>query len=83
MQEPRAIAIDADDNIYFVGRSHCIRKIDIRKGLVSTVAGAKKQGYKDGKCFEALFSRPYGIAIDHYGDIIIADTSNHVVYNFF
>jgi sugar lactone lactonase YvrE len=46
------------------------------EGHVTTLAGGNA-GFADGVSSSASFLNPCGIAIDHDGNIIVADTSNH------
>jgi hypothetical protein len=47
-------------------------------GRIYTVAGNGKSGFRgdDGPATSARFSTPQGVALDHAGNIVIADTSN-------
>jgi streptogramin lyase len=78
-QGPKGIRCDAEGNIFVVDcENHCIRKIDGKSNLVTTVAGGQK-GTKDGRATEAGMDRPHGCIIDRYGTIYIADSNNHRV----
>ncbi|WP_316793916.1 IPT/TIG domain-containing protein [Pedobacter frigoris] len=71
------IAVDDNLNVYVtdVG-NHCIRKID-KDGNVTTFAGNPSSGgYADGKGTAAKFSIPYGLTIDHLGNLYTADPGN-------
>jgi sugar lactone lactonase YvrE len=47
---------------------------------VSTLAGSPQRGgAADGACGGALFSRPFGVAVDAVGNLFVADTSNQVL----
>jgi trimeric autotransporter adhesin len=77
--QPRAIAMDADRNLYFSetwGVSR-IRKLD-RNGILTTVAGSYLQGYSgdNGPATQALLNAPYQIEFDAAGNMYIADTGN-------
>lgn len=72
---PHAIAIDANDNLFVTdNENHRIRRIS-PEGLVTTIAGSEK-GDTDGTVEEALFSFPYGIAIDKDNNLFVADRRN-------
>ncbi len=59
--------------------NHAIRRI-ATTGEVSTLAGSPGQaGFQDGAGSAALFSRPLRAAIDNAGNLVVADTGNHVI----
>jgi len=69
----KGVATDKHGCILFCDwYNHCIKKISI-EGNVTTVAGTGYKGYKDGKCSEALFDYPSGIAIDDIGNIYVTE----------
>ncbi len=78
---PHGIAIDKNGYIYTVDRwSHCIRKIMPDIEQVVTVAGNPGvSGDQDGVGSEALFNEPWGLCIDNYGNILVADTRNNKI----
>ncbi len=46
MFDPHGIVITADQQMYVADtRNHTVRKIDLKTGLISTVAGTGKAGY--------------------------------------
>src|SRR5688500_3283453 len=45
--------------------------------LVDTLAGAPQPGFIDGPGHRARFDGPSGLAIDHDGALLVADTRNH------
>ncbi len=59
--------------------NHCIRKITLSTGLVETVAGSGKAGYKNGKATEAQFNRPINVAIDKNNYLYVTDTDNSCI----
>lgn len=68
-------AVDKNGVLYVLDR-HKIRKIS-PDGMVSTLAGGERQGYRDGAGAQALFCQPSGIALDDAGNIYVADFYNH------
>ena len=78
--QPDGLAIDKEGFIYVADRDNqLIRKIS-PNGSVKTIAGhAKVSGYIDGPVDSALFKNPTALAVDHLGNIYVADTGNHVV----
>jgi len=79
---PRQLVLDDFGNFIIADNgNHCIRKIDIKTGIVSTVVGIPgKAGYQDGNPDNALFRNPWGLCIDRRdGSIYIADRGNHCI----
>lgn len=86
---PTAVAVDRDGNVYVADTAnHGIRKLDVVKGTVTTLAGGSVDtenngqltgvaGYADGKGAAARFSYPSGIAVDDAGNVYVADSGNN------
>jgi len=82
--EPKGIDIGPDKCIYVADtENHAIRKIDLKSGTISTVAGIgpmHKGGTGDGgPATAATMHRPHGICLGADGAIYIGDTLNHRV----
>jgi len=78
---PTAIDIDGDGNLYVTDTlNNAIRKIT-PDGMVSTIAGSSSgaSGNQDGSASQARFNDPSGIAVDSNGVIYVADTGNNVI----
>jgi|GEM_PF-1774726 len=57
------------DTIYFTDfNNQCIRQVDLRSGLVSTVTGNGTFGFADGNATAARFHGPVGLVISATGD---------------
>jgi DNA-binding beta-propeller fold protein YncE len=79
---PFDVGFDADGNLYFSDTfNHCIRRVDARTDIITTVAGCGEAGYSGdgGSATRARFNEPYGIAVDKAGNIYAADRHNHCV----
>ncbi|MBM4123394.1 MAG: hypothetical protein FJ246_00330 [Nitrospira sp.] len=79
---PSGLALDSDGQLYiadtFNGR---IRRVDCATGLISTVAGDGGEYRYQGQPneFSTSLSRPYGIAIDPEGHILLTDSDSHLI----
>jgi len=73
---PSGLAIDRGGNIFVADTgNNAIRRIT-PQGTVSTLAGNGKAGHRDGPGREAQFNGPLGVAVDHAGNVYVADTYN-------
>jgi sugar lactone lactonase YvrE len=73
---PSGIAIDSHGTLYVADTgNNAIRRVS-SNGDVSTIAGDTVPGYRDGPALQARFNGPVGIAVDHEGRVIVADTYN-------
>ena len=77
---PMNMAMDSKGNMFVVdSRNFTIRKVT-PTGEVTTFAGyAGDNGFEDGIGVDALFSYPYGIAIDSNDNLFVTDTGNAVI----
>jgi sugar lactone lactonase YvrE len=80
LDNPADIAIGADGSLYIADTyNHCIRSVT-PDGIIDTLAGeCGRHGFAgDGQApADALFNRPYGIALDAHDNLYVADTYNH------
>jgi len=79
--DPRAIAMDARGNLYICERGgHALRVVD-PAGRIRTVAGTGVAGWAGdgGPALAAQLSGPKHIFVEKDGDVLIADTENHVI----
>jgi DNA-binding beta-propeller fold protein YncE len=82
--QPINVAVDGYGNVLVTEYSHCIRVIT-PQGQVGTLAGSghlgvlRSRGYRDGPVGEAQFSRPWGMAVDKNGNVLVADPGNHCI----
>ena len=80
LDRPSGLALDSSGNIYIVDTwNYRIRKIDAITGYISTIAGTGIRGYSgdNGAATSAQLNSPYGVDLDSYGNVYIADTNNY------
>ena len=77
---PWGVATDTNGNVFVADRyNHTIRKVTLG-GQVTTLAGqAGSGGSADGTNGKARFYYPSGVAVDTVGNVLVADTYNHVI----
>jgi hypothetical protein len=78
---PKAVRCDAAGDVYVVDtENQSVRKLDVKAGRVSTVAGGRRgPGGDGGDALEAGLGRPHGCAVDDKGVLYIADSENQRV----
>ena len=60
--------------------NHCIRKINLATGYVSTHAGvAQSAGYVNGDALNAQFNKPMGLVLDSEGNLYVGDCENYAI----
>ena len=76
---PCGVAFDASGNLYIADYgNNRIRKVDTN-GIITTVAGNGSCGYSGdgGAATNASLYYPYGVALDAFGNLYIADYDNN------
>jgi len=75
VQKSSGLAIDSAGNLYVADTVNCtIRKVTA-VGMVTTIAGLPGvPGGDDGTNSQARFIYPQGVAVDHAGNVYVADT---------
>jgi sugar lactone lactonase YvrE len=75
---PKGIAYAPDGSLYVADtENHVIRRVSLRDGTVSTVAGTGTRGDgPDGDPLKCALARPHGLFV-HAGLLYIGDSENH------
>lgn len=82
------MALDGDGNIYVAGNGiwdggdnpdQSIRIVDMKSGVVRTVAGSAQKGYVDANGSSAAFNAPLDLAINKDGIIYVFDRKNNAI----
>lgn len=72
LHAPEAVIFDQDDNLYISDTmNHRVRKVDVKTGLIATVAGNGDSGYEDkniGGCGAARFVAKESAGMLRHGD---------------
>ncbi|MDX1982351.1 MAG: hypothetical protein SFV51_18905 [Bryobacteraceae bacterium] len=79
MFDPHGIAITRDSMYVADTRNHVVRRIDMKSGIIATVAGTGEEGFAGdgGAAAEAKFKGTFGIALSHdEKSLYIADLGN-------
>ncbi len=83
--QPTNITFDSNGNVYFSSNysnyQHRVWKITKSTGILTIVAGGYYYGYSGdgGLATNAQLYNPLGIAVDHAGNVFIADESNQII----
>lgn len=84
LYNPEGITFDSAGNLYLTDQANnTVREVNVATGVITTVAGGgtpSLSGAGDGGlATQASLRSPQDVAFDAVGDMIIADTSNHVI----
>src|SRR5579863_1087053 len=76
---PHEVRFDAKGDMYIAERdNHVIRKVDMKRGVISTVAGTGTPGFAGdgGPGAKAQLRQPHSIFFDQDGTLLICDIGN-------
>lgn len=78
LNSPRGVALDGAGNLFIADYANCrVRKIDTY-GVITTIAGDGSGTYSgDGGLATNAGLVPYGVSVDAYGDVFVADNNNN------
>jgi streptogramin lyase len=82
LNQPFHCDFDRAGNLYIADVfNHCIRRVDAKTGIITTVAGCGKKGYSgdSGPATKATMNEPYAVAVAGNGDLFIVDRLNAVI----
>ncbi len=77
---PYGVAVDGQGNVFVAeGGNHTIRRIT-PAGVVTTFAGtAGSPGFVNATGAAARFNTPFGLAVDAFGNLYVADSGNNAI----
>jgi streptogramin lyase len=82
LNQPFHCELDGKGNLYIAEAfNHCLRKVDLRTGVITTVAGNGQRGYSGdgGKATQATMNEPYAVVRDAQDNLYIVDRLNAVI----
>jgi sugar lactone lactonase YvrE len=76
---PQGLALDTANNLYIADtHNHCIRKLNLTTGILTTIAGTNPGFSGDNALATAAqLNLPTALAIDTANNLYLADTGNH------
>lgn len=79
--DPRAVAADAEGNVYVLERGGHALRVVAPSGKIRTVVGTGEPGSSGdgGPAREARLRGPKHLCLDRMGGVVIADSDNHVI----
>jgi streptogramin lyase len=79
LSAPHELTFDSKGDLYFAERdNNVVRKVDMKTGIISTVAGTGTAGYSGdgGPAAQAQLRQPHCVLIDRDGTLLICDLGN-------
>jgi DNA-binding beta-propeller fold protein YncE len=78
---PKGLAVTEDGRTMFVAdcENHCIRRVDLKTGIITTAAGTGKKGDgPEGDPLKCAMNRPHAVYV-RGGVVYIGDSENHKI----
>jgi streptogramin lyase len=82
LNEPHEIRFDKSGDLFIADMvNHAVRKVDMKTGMISTVAGTGQPGNNGdgGPAAKAQLKQPISIQFDPHGDLFICDIGSSVI----
>lgn len=79
---PFGLTLGPDGDLYVCETTtHSVRRIHLKSGVISTVAGTSKKGYAGdgGPARDALLNEPYEVRFDSQGNMLFVEMQNQIV----
>ena len=77
---PTGLAVDGAGNVYVADSgNNTIRKITPAAKVTTFAGSAGLFGNTDGTGTAARFNDPFGVAVDHSGNVFVTDTGNNTI----
>jgi sugar lactone lactonase YvrE len=77
--EPADVAVDDSGNVYVADLKNAMIRMISPAGVVSTLAGTGEPGSANGPGSTATFTTPSGVAVDHSGNVYVADYTTYLI----
>lgn len=79
---PFGVVLGPDKALYICETlNHCVRRVDLSTGTITTVAGSGEKGYSGdgGPATSARCNEPYEVRFDSAGNMYFVEMQNHLV----
>ncbi|MBI5853948.1 MAG: hypothetical protein HZB35_01695 [Nitrospirae bacterium] len=80
LNQPSAVALDGAGNVYIADAGNDrVRKVDVKSGIMTTIAGSGQRGFSgdNGPAAKASLAFPTGVAVDPQGRLLIVEPNNN------